>query len=49
MSNHANTAALFGGAVPLVGTKLNYGVATIVNESLCLGNSWQAAMASRQA
>lgn len=49
MSNFWLTTALIGGAVQLVGTKLNYRATTIVNESLCPGNSWQAAMASRQA
>lgn len=48
MSNYAHSRS-FGGAEQLVGTKHNYRATTIVNESLCPGNSWQAAMASRQA
>lgn len=48
MSNYAYNRS-FGGAVQLAATKLNYRVTTIVKESLCPGNSWQAAMASRQA
>lgn len=48
MSYYARSRS-FGRAVQHVETKLNYRVTTIVNESLCPGNIWRAAMASRPA